>query len=194
MILFTFNFPCSNSSVAGVRMVLKVIWILTTLWHHDKVLYKEIMMNDDNLESTLLTSSLLKIRSLYKFCYMLSRMSEKKKWEVTGESLLFILLVSSVNRFYWLSQFTQKYNGLLIKSHKSGCGRLGVWMLVNSLLGDSVETNSSQNQYIPWQTVNKELWATWGVILLYQKMSAPDGMFQKYTFCSQMLLLSTFIL
>ena len=27
----------------------------------DKVLYEEIMMNDDNLESNLLTSSLLKI-------------------------------------------------------------------------------------------------------------------------------------
>ena len=31
-------------------------------------MYKEIMMNDDNLESNLLTSSLLKIHSLYKFC------------------------------------------------------------------------------------------------------------------------------
>ena len=30
----------------------------------DKVLYEEMMMNDDNLESNLLTSSLLKIRSL----------------------------------------------------------------------------------------------------------------------------------
>ena len=35
----------------------------------DKVqMYKEMMTNDDNLESNLLTSSLLKIRSLYKFC------------------------------------------------------------------------------------------------------------------------------
>ena len=35
----------------------------------DKVrMYEEIMMNDDNLESNLLTSSLLKTRSLYKFC------------------------------------------------------------------------------------------------------------------------------
>ena len=38
----------------------------------DKVwMYKEIMMNDDNLEFSLLTSSLLKIHSLYKFCYRL---------------------------------------------------------------------------------------------------------------------------
>ena len=35
----------------------------------DKVLYEEMMMNDDNHESNLLTSSLLKIctASLYKF-------------------------------------------------------------------------------------------------------------------------------
>ena len=33
----------------------------------DKILmYEEIMTNDDNLESNLLTSSSLKIRSLYK--------------------------------------------------------------------------------------------------------------------------------
>ena len=30
-----------------------------------------MMTNDDNLESDLLTSSLLKIRSLYKFCRVL---------------------------------------------------------------------------------------------------------------------------
>ena len=30
-----------------------------------------MMTNDDNLESNLLTSSLLKIRSLYKFCRVL---------------------------------------------------------------------------------------------------------------------------
>ena len=35
---------------------------------YDKVLYEEMMANDDNLESNLLTSSLLKIHSLYKFC------------------------------------------------------------------------------------------------------------------------------
>ena len=34
-------------------------------------MYKEMMMNDDNLESNLLTSSLLKICSLYKFCRVL---------------------------------------------------------------------------------------------------------------------------
>ena len=34
----------------------------------DKVLYEEMMTNDDNVESSLLTSNLLKICSLYKFC------------------------------------------------------------------------------------------------------------------------------
>ena len=38
----------------------------------DKVwMYEEMMTNDDNLGSNLLTSSLLKIRSLYKFCRVL---------------------------------------------------------------------------------------------------------------------------
>ena len=35
----------------------------------DKVqMYEEMMTNDDNLESNLLTCSLLKMHSLYKFC------------------------------------------------------------------------------------------------------------------------------
>ena len=34
-------------------------------------MYKEMMMNDDNVESSLLTYSLLKTHSLYKFCYKL---------------------------------------------------------------------------------------------------------------------------
>ena len=37
----------------------------------DKVLYEEIMTNDDNLESNLLTSSLLKMCSLYKLSWRL---------------------------------------------------------------------------------------------------------------------------
>ena len=44
--------------------------VLSSQVHHmicDKVcMYEEIMMNDDNLESNLLTSSLLKMCSLYK--------------------------------------------------------------------------------------------------------------------------------
>ena len=38
-------------------------------------MYKEMMMNDDNVESSLLTSNLLKICSLYKFCYKLYMLS-----------------------------------------------------------------------------------------------------------------------
>ena len=38
----------------------------------DKVwMYEEMMTNDDNVESSLLTSNLLKICSLYNFCYKL---------------------------------------------------------------------------------------------------------------------------
>ena len=40
---------------------------LTTLLHHDKVcMYEEMMMNTDNVESSLLTSNLLNIHGLYK--------------------------------------------------------------------------------------------------------------------------------
>ena len=40
--------------------------------HIDKVcMYKEMMTNNDNVESSLLTSNLLKICILYKFCYKL---------------------------------------------------------------------------------------------------------------------------
>ena len=45
----------------------------------DKVLYEEIMMNDDNLESNLLTSSLFKICSLYKLS---RRFQEVKQWQI----------------------------------------------------------------------------------------------------------------
>ena len=38
----------------------------------DKVLYEEMMTKDYDLESNLLISSLLKIRSMYKFCRVTS--------------------------------------------------------------------------------------------------------------------------
>ena len=42
----------------------------------DKVwMYEEMMTNDDNVESSLLTSNLLKTRSLYKLCYKLHMLS-----------------------------------------------------------------------------------------------------------------------
>ena len=50
-----------------------------------KVLHEEIMMNDDNLESNLLTSSLLKICSLYKLNWR-----SVLKMCMTGELLIFI--------------------------------------------------------------------------------------------------------
>ena len=61
-----------NSHISSVITIGQAIIV------YDKVLYEEIMTNNDNLESYLLTSSLLKIRSLYKFCYMLSPTSVKK--------------------------------------------------------------------------------------------------------------------
>ena len=42
----------------------------------DKVcMYEEMMTNNDNVESSLLTSNLLKICSLYNFCYKLHMLS-----------------------------------------------------------------------------------------------------------------------
>ena len=73
-------------------------------------MYKEMMTNDDNVESCLLTSSLLKIRSLYKFYvefyYKLHMSNWRSRWtelcssciyeqvKCVGDLLLFILLES----------------------------------------------------------------------------------------------------
>ena len=86
----------------------------------DKVqMYEEIMMNDDNLESSLPTYSLLKKTSdVCVYC------------PVAGDELIvsvFRDLTLQVNLFsgkiiYWLPQFTQKYNGMFINGHKSRCG------------------------------------------------------------------------
>ena len=47
----------------------------------DKVwMYEEMITNNDNLESSLLTSILLNIRSLYKFCYKLHMSSWRPRW------------------------------------------------------------------------------------------------------------------
>ena len=45
----------------------------------DKVWNEEMMTNDDNLESNLLISSLLKIRSLYKFCRVLLQVAHVER-------------------------------------------------------------------------------------------------------------------
>ena len=93
-----------------------------SIWPDKVRMYEEIMTDDDNHESNLLTSILLKI--LVQVLLHVEPDVCEEEVEVTEESLLFIPLVSSVNRLYWLSQFTQKYNELLIKSHKS---RYGSW-------------------------------------------------------------------
>ena len=85
------------------------------------------MTNDDNLESNLLTSSLLKM-------YCLVQVELCVYCPVTGDELTESVLCNltlQVNLFsgkiiYWLPQFTRKYNGMFINSHKSRCGRLGV--------------------------------------------------------------------
>ena len=77
---------------------------------YDKVcMYEEMMTNHDNVESSLLTSSFLKMRSLYKFCYKLHMLSWRSRWtelsssyihevcctshECVGDLSLFILLL-----------------------------------------------------------------------------------------------------
>ena len=59
-------------NIISITMQNKVIDIFNTTIIDKVWMYEEIMMNDDNLESNLLTSSLLKTPSLYKFCYKLS--------------------------------------------------------------------------------------------------------------------------
>ena len=44
-------------------------------------MYEEIMMNDDNLESNLLTSSLLKMYSLYKLNWR--SVEDVRNWRAT---------------------------------------------------------------------------------------------------------------
>ena len=54
-------------------------------------------MNDDNLESNLLASSLLKMHSLYKFCYKLSQrfhvMNRLHDWRVTAIYTISVKLI-----------------------------------------------------------------------------------------------------
>ena len=86
---------------------------------HDKVcMYEEMMTNDENVESSLLTSSLLKIHSLYKFCYKLHMSSWRSRWtelcssyiyevcctnsECVGNLPLFILLESITVYTEWV--------------------------------------------------------------------------------------------
>ena len=83
-------------------MSLSLVWSLG--WYTckdlcvlvDKVqIYKEMMMNDDNVESSLLTSNLLKIRSLYKFCYKLHMLSWRSRWTELCSSCIYVVCCTS---------------------------------------------------------------------------------------------------
>ena len=91
----------------------------------------EIMMNDDNLESNLPTSSLLKMCCLVQ---VLVQVELCFYCPVAGDELTVCVLhnltlqvnLFSVKIIYWPPQFTWKYNGMFINGHKSRCGRLRV--------------------------------------------------------------------
>ena len=89
-------------------------------------MYEEIMTNDDNLESNLPTSSLLKmccvVQVEHLYCLVAGgELTVKVLWDLTLQVNLF-----RGNVIYWLQQFTQKYNGMFINGHKSRFGRLRV--------------------------------------------------------------------
>ena len=94
----------------------------------DKVrMYEEIMTNDDNLESNLPTSSLLKMCCLVQveLCVYCPVAGDVLTVKVLPDLTLQVNLFSR-KIIYWLPQFTRKYNGMFINSHKSRCGRLRV--------------------------------------------------------------------
>ena len=66
--------------------------------HHipsDKARNEEMMMNDDNVKSSLLISSLLKMRSLYKFCYKLHISSWRSRWTELSSSYIYEVCCTS---------------------------------------------------------------------------------------------------
>ena len=90
-------------------------------------MYEEIMTNENNLESNLLTSSSLKMCCLVQvelcvYCLVAGdELTVSVFRDLTLQDNLF-----SRKIIYWLPQFTWKYNGMFINSHKSRCGRLRV--------------------------------------------------------------------
>ena len=102
------------------------------------------MTNNDNLESNLPTSSLLKMCCLVQveLCFYCPVAGDVLTVKVLCNLTLQVNLFSR-KIIHWLPRFTQKYNGMFTNSHKSRCGRLRVWMPDNSLLGNSVIMNSS---------------------------------------------------
>ena len=83
---FVWFYTCTQSCLSiGIEKtsssILTIILNCVTrsykeVWYDKVWMYEEIMTNDDNLESNLLTSSLLKIHSLYKFYYKLHKLSQ----------------------------------------------------------------------------------------------------------------------
>ena len=101
------NFMKENLTILAIHFSITILRYLElcdrSSWNLiiDKVwMYEEMMTNDDNVESSLLTSSLLKIRSLYKFCYKLHMWSWRSRWTELCSSCIY----EEVN----LSQFTPK--------------------------------------------------------------------------------------
>ena len=87
---------------------------------------EETMTNDDNLESNLPASSLLKMCLVqFELCVYFPVVGDELTASVLDDLTLQINLFSG-KIIYWLPQFTQKYNGMLINDHKSRCGRLRV--------------------------------------------------------------------
>ena len=82
------------------------------------------MTNDDNLESNLLTSSLLKMCSLVQveLCVYCPVVGDELTLSVLRDLTLQVNLFSG-NVIYWLPQFTRKYNGMFISSLSDRCDR-----------------------------------------------------------------------
>ena len=95
---------------------------------HKVWMYKEeIMMNNDNHEPSLPTSSLLKMCSLVQveLCVYCPVAEDELTVSVLCDLTLQVNLFSR-KIIYWLPQFTRKYNGMFLNSHKSRCGGSGV--------------------------------------------------------------------
>ena len=93
-------------------------------------MYEEMMTNDDNVESSLLTSSLLKIRSLYKFCRVTS--CTCRAGDLDGLSCVVptsmkcvvqVLSVGDLPLFILLVSITVYTEGLFMSILSDRCGR-----------------------------------------------------------------------
>ena len=87
-------------------------------------MYEEIMTNDYNLESNLLTSSLLQMYSLVQveLCVYCLVAEDELTLSVLCDLTLQVNLFSG-KVIYWLPQFTGKYNGMFISILSDRCDR-----------------------------------------------------------------------